>query len=141
VVTAEARDEADKKLPDLQGRLPAQPQEVLDEVRASLALYSADALPDALLLVARAQVALAQEASDAYRKMLLEDAALEAMKVYVNYAPSPKAGQSLLLAGDAMAALGNQQAARKAYEKVVKEFKQSDSAAAAQAALDKMIAK
>jgi TolA-binding protein len=118
-------------LPKLAAKLPTAPQEVASQVQANILLYAEKDLPAALLLSAKAQSAMAAKApSEAERKDLLTAAGLDAMRVVAAFPRSEQAGECLLVAAEASAALGNKTAAVKAYEAVVAEYPGAASVAA-----------
>jgi TolA-binding protein len=117
--------------PSVSQELPTAPQEVASQVQANILLYAEKDLPAALLLSAKAQSAMAAKApSEAERKDLLTAAGLDAMRVVAAFPRSEQAGECLLVAAEASAALGNKTAAVKAYEAVVAEYPGAASVAA-----------
>lgn len=93
-------------------------------------------LPEALILVARAQVQLAQKAGDAQKKKsLLCEAGLNFMRVSVFYGSSSKAAEALYNAAVVSQALGNTKAMNAAYQQIVDQYAKSPFAEKARAAL------
>ena len=112
------------------------PAKALATMQDNLGRYGGTDLAAALLVMGKAQMALAEKASDdaAKRKALLE-AGLNLMRVYTYYGSLSEAGEALYLAGKVNESLGNKDAAGKAYEKVVSRYANSDAAAKAKSAL------
>ena len=115
---------------------PSKLVEVLKDIRMNLGRYKDAQLPEALLLAGKAQWRLANVvASTKQERELLLKSGLNCMRVAALYPDSDEAPPALLLAGRVNVALGNVQAARNAYEQVVRRYGGTPSAQKARKAL------
>jgi len=115
---------------------PAKAPDVVEIVTGDLYLYGQRQLPQALLLLGKAQAMLA-EVDDQNRTLLL-DAGNNLMYVVVFFADSPQVAEAYYLAAGVNNQLGNAEAARTAYQAVQTDYADSPFAAKAGNALTAM---
>ncbi len=112
------------------------PAKAVSTLQGNIDRYSGAELASAMLVLGKAQLALAEKAKDdAAKRPLLLDAGLNLMRVYTYYASLSEAGEALYYAGKVNEALGNNVAARTAYTRVTDRYGKSEAASKAQAAL------
>jgi len=115
---------------------PAKAPDVVEIVTGDLYLYGQRQLPQALLLLGKAQAMLA-EADDQNRTLLI-DAGNNLMHVVVFFADSDQAAEAYYQAAGVNNQLGNAEAARAAYQAVQTDYPDSPFAAKAGDALTAM---
>lgn len=134
-----SRAQASRQLQAAVGQLQAnQPEKALADVEENLKSFSPGDLPQALLLAAKAQMMLKDRAQGEKRTQLLLAAGLNCMRVATFYPTTPEAGEAMLLAGTVNVELGNAQAARSAFELVIRNFGDTDLGAKARAEMQKL---
>ncbi len=107
---------------------------VKEIVTGDLYEYPDEQLPQALLLLGKAQLALAETGDE--DKSLLTDAGNNLMHVVVFFGESEQAAEAYFLAAGVNRQLGNDKAARGAYQMIIDEYADSPFAAQAAEALE-----
>ncbi len=117
-----------------------QASKALASIEAGLKSYKLSDLPAALLWRGRAQMALAEKASGSQREALLLKAGLNFMRAFSALPDSSAAGEALFEAGRMHTKLArpNTQAARSAFEAVIRRYGDAPVARRAQQALAKL---
>jgi len=117
---------------------PENAADVVNIIAGDLQKYTRNQLPQALLMLGKAQLILAEAADDSPKRPLLIDAGNSLMHVAVFFGGSPEAPEAYFLAGRANILLGNTGAARKAYDAVSQKYPDSPFAAKAAEAIQQL---
>ncbi len=134
-----AASEAGAQLRGLEFQVTSDPAKALATLKAGMESFSAADLPKALLLEGRAQVALEKQAKSAVEKrQLLVEAGLNFMRVGVFFSSSAEAPEAMYQCGVINLQLGNQPAAKLAFQKVVDNWQKSEFAKKAGDSLAKL---
>ena len=113
--------------------------EALRAIQDNLNAFREDELPEALLVSAKARADQARKASDAAQgREMLTQAGLDYMRVASYWPQAGQAPEALMGASAVNAQLGNAQAARLTYQRVIAKYPQSPQALSARAELDKV---
>ena len=113
--------------------------EALRAIQDNLNAFREDELAEALLVSAKARADQARKASDAAQgREMLTQAGLDYMRVASYWPQAGQAPEALMGAAAVNAQLGNAQAARLTYQRVIARYPQSPQALSARAELDKV---
>ncbi|MCK5113698.1 MAG: hypothetical protein KAR11_02935 [Phycisphaerae bacterium] len=99
---------------------------VIDQIEASIGKYTRNQLPEALLLLGKAQLQKFQAGGGADKKLPVA-AGLNFMRVYVNFGKAPQAPEALYLAGVANEIIGDKPAVRSAMTQLVTQYAKDDA--------------
>jgi len=126
-------------LRDAERLLDRQPADALAAIRRKMSSFTANDLPRALMITGRAQQAMAAKAEGEERSKLLAAAGLDFMRIAVFFPGSETANEALLQAGHCCRDIGNANAARAAYKLLVDYFSDTEQAAKAKEALQRLL--
>lgn len=120
-----------------EGQTPEMLTKALKTLQDVLKRCNESDLPLVLLVMGKAQILLAEKAAAGSRKELYVAGGLNCMRVIAHFPDAQEAAEALLLAGKANSAIGNQKAARAAFEMVQSRFKGTDAAKEASKLLER----
>lgn len=116
-----------------EAKIAANPEGAMKDIQDNLGKYSSADLPKALYVLGRAEVGMAAKSQGAAKVKVLQDGALDLMRVATYFPYAPEAAPALLEAAKAMALTGDKTAALNLLDAVSTRYKDSDAAKKADA--------